>query len=111
MDTIQEESSAAVDMTARKKAKEIEVELEMFSANDRIVRKYFQVKTCTITTHISIKISEKKIIFQISCTFVANLMMTCYGLICPASGFLIPQLEDPVTGFGINEEEGSWLGN
>ena len=111
MDTIQEESSAA-DINARKKAKEIEVELETqrFSANDRIVRKYFQVRTCTISRHISILISEK-FMFQISCTFVANLMMTCYGLICPASGFLIPQLEDPVTGFGINKEEGSWLGN
>ena len=38
------------------------------------------------------------------------MMMTCYGLICPASGFLIPQLEDPIIGFGINKEEGSWLG-
>ena len=45
MDTIQEESSAG-DINARKKAKEIEVELETqrFSANDRIVRKYFQVR-------------------------------------------------------------------
>ena len=45
-----------------------------------------------------------------SCAFVANLMMTCYGLICPASGFLIPQLEDPDIGFSITKEEGSWLG-
>ena len=48
MDTIQEESSAG-DINARKKAKEIEVELETqrFSANDRIVRKYFQVMSHT----------------------------------------------------------------
>jgi hypothetical protein len=37
-------------------------------------------------------------------------MMACYGLIIPSSGFLIPQLEDPDIGFGINTEEGSWLG-
>ena len=44
MDTIQEDT---VYMNSRKKAKEIEVELEtqLFSDNDRIVRKYFQVRT------------------------------------------------------------------
>ena len=58
MDTIQEDT---VYMNSRKKAKEIEVELEtqLFSDNDRIVRKYFQVRTCTISRHISILISEK----------------------------------------------------
>ena len=45
-----------------------------------------------------------------SCALGANLMMACYGLTVPASGFLIPQLEDSVIGFGINKEEGSWLG-
>ena len=34
----------------------------------------------------------------------------CYGLVRPASGFLIPQLEDPEIGFGIDKEQGSWLG-
>ena len=55
MDTIQEDT---VYMNSRKKAKEIEVELEtqLFSDNDRIVRKYFQVRTCTISRHISILI-------------------------------------------------------
>ena len=50
MDTIQEESSAG-DINARKKAKEIQVELETqrFSANDRIVRKYFQVMSHTFS--------------------------------------------------------------
>lgn len=47
---------------------------------------------------------------QIACAFAANLMMTCYGLVVPASAFMIPQLEDPVTGFGITIDEGSWLG-
>ena len=37
-------------------------------------------------------------------------MMACYGLVVPSSGFLIPQLEDPDTGFGIDKEEGSWFG-
>ena len=45
-----------------------------------------------------------------SCALGANLMMACYGLTVPASGFLIPQLEDSGIGFGINKEEGSWLG-
>lgn len=36
-------------------------------------------------------------------------MMTAYGLVVPASGFLIPQLEDPINGFGISIDEGSWL--
>ena len=38
------------------------------------------------------------------------MMMMCYGLVRPASGFLIPQLEDPEIGFGIDKEQGSWLG-
>ena len=41
--------------------------------------------------------------------FGANLMMTCYGIVFSASGFMIPQLEDPFTGFGITKEQGSWL--
>ena len=41
----------------------------------------------------------------------ANLMMTCYGLVFSASGFMIPQLEDPVGGFGIDKNDGSWLGD
>ena len=41
--------------------------------------------------------------------FVANLLFACYGLTCSASGFIIPQLEDPVTGFGISKEDGSWI--
>ena len=45
-----------------------------------------------------------------ACAFGANLMMTCYGLVVPSSGFMIPQLEDPDSGFGISVEEGSWLG-
>ena len=36
--------------------------------------------------------------------------MFCYGLIIPASGFLLPQLERTDVGFGISKEEGSWLG-
>ena len=47
---------------------------------------------------------------QIGCALVANLMMGCYGLICPASSFLIPQLEDKDSGFGINQDQVSWLG-
>ena len=48
MDTIQEDT---VYMNSRKKAKEIEVELEtqLFSDNDRIVRKYFQVMSHTFS--------------------------------------------------------------
>ena len=42
--------------------------------------------------------------------FGANLMMTCYGFVFSASGFLIPQLEDQKIGFGISKEAGSWLG-
>ena len=41
--------------------------------------------------------------------FGANLMMTCYGIVFSASGFMIPQLEDPIAGFGITKEQGSWL--
>ena len=41
--------------------------------------------------------------------FGANLMMTCYGIVFSASGFMIPQLEDPITGFGITKDQGSWL--
>lgn len=35
--------------------------------------------------------------------------MTAYGLVASCSSFLIPQLEDPVNGFGITLDEGSWL--
>ena len=45
-----------------------------------------------------------------ACAFGANLMMTCYGLVVPASAFMIPQLEHPDSGFGISLDEGSWLG-
>lgn len=38
------------------------------------------------------------------------MMMMSYGLVTPASGFLIPQLEDSNIGFGINKDQGSWLG-
>ena len=112
MDTIYEEGHP--DLEAKKKAKEneiaiVEVEYQVYYGNDKIVRKYFQVwhfdKDITISVMINSFLS-----MQISCAFVANMMMTCYGLICPASGFLIPQLEDPIIGFGINKEEGSWLG-
>ena len=48
---------------------------------------------------------------QIGCALVANLMMGCYGLVCPASSFLIPQLEDKDSGFGIDQDQVSWLGN
>ena len=41
--------------------------------------------------------------------FGANLMMTCYGIVFSASGFMIPQLENPITGFGITKDQGSWL--
>ena len=44
-----------------------------------------------------------------ACALGANMMMLCYGLSYPSSGFLIPQLEDPQIGFGISVEEGSWL--
>ena len=50
MDTIEEEFPKDID--AKKRAKEIEVieiewENEIYSENDRIVRKYFQVHTFT----------------------------------------------------------------
>ena len=44
-----------------------------------------------------------------ACALGANMMMLCYGLVVPSSGFLIPQLEDSQIGFGISMEEGSWL--
>lgn len=47
---------------------------------------------------------------QIGCALVANIMMGCYGLVLPASSFLIPQLEDKDSGFGINQDQVSWLG-
>ena len=37
-------------------------------------------------------------------------MNTCYGLVFCASGFMLPQLEDPEVGFGIDKEQGSWFG-
>ena len=36
--------------------------------------------------------------------------MCAMGLTNGTSGFLIPKLEDSVTGFGISLEQGSWLG-
>ena len=45
-----------------------------------------------------------------ACAFGANLMMTCYGLVVPASAFMIPQMEDSESDFGISLDEGSWLG-
>ena len=44
------------------------------------------------------------------CAFGANLMYVCHGMVFSASGFLITRLEDPVDGFGIDVEEGSWVG-
>ena len=40
----------------------------------------------------------------------ANLLMSAMGLTFGTSGFLIPKLENPLTGFGISLEQGSWLG-
>ena len=37
-------------------------------------------------------------------------MNTCYGMVYCASGFMLPQLEDPKEGFGISKEDGSWFG-
>ena len=37
-------------------------------------------------------------------------MNTCYGMVYCASGFMLPQLEDPKVGFGISKEDGSWFG-
>ena len=37
-------------------------------------------------------------------------MYVCHGMIFAASGFLIPKLEDPIEGFGISVDEGSWVG-
>ena len=45
-----------------------------------------------------------------ACAFGANLMMNCYGLVVPASAFMIPQMEDSESDFGISLDEGSWLG-
>ena len=55
MDTIEEEFPKDID--AKKRAKEIEVieiewENEIYSENDRIVRKYFQVHLLTLTYYI-----------------------------------------------------------
>ena len=47
---------------------------------------------------------------QMVCAFGANLMYVCHGMIFAASGFLIPKLEDPIEGFGISVDEGSWVG-
>ena len=38
-------------------------------------------------------------------------MYVCTGLIFATSGYLIPQLKDSYTGFGISDEDGSWVGN
>ena len=42
--------------------------------------------------------------------FAANMVMMCYGMVFSTSGFMLPQLEDPTIGFGIDEEQGSWFG-
>ena len=47
--------------------------------------------------------------FEVLCAFGANLMLCCAGFTSSASGFLIPQLEDPILGFGITTDEGSWM--
>ena len=44
------------------------------------------------------------------CAFGANLMYICVGMIYATSGFLITRLQDPKEGFGISEDEGSWVG-
>ena len=36
-------------------------------------------------------------------------MLVCAGISFSASGFLIPQLEDPAVGFGITSDDGSWI--
>ena len=36
-------------------------------------------------------------------------MLVCVGISSSASGFLIPQLEDPTVGFGITTDDGSWI--
>ena len=38
-------------------------------------------------------------------------MYVSTGLIFAASGYLIPQLQNTQTGFGISIAEGSWVGN
>ena len=40
----------------------------------------------------------------------ANLLMVGMGMAFASSGFLIPRLENPDSGFGISLEQGSWLG-
>ncbi len=60
-----------------------------YAENDRVVRKHF----------------------QLFCALGANFLLFCFGLIFPQSGFLLPQLQDPVHGFGIDQEQGSWFGN
>ena len=52
----------------------------------------------------------KKDQIQIFSAFGANLMYVCTGLIFATSGYLIPQLEDNDTGFGISAADGSWVG-
>lgn len=79
----------------------------VYADNDRVVKQYFQVGKSFLVRRFCSKLRSFP---KMACAFGANLMMTCYGLICPASGFLLPQLEDPIIGFGINKEEGSWLG-
>jgi hypothetical protein len=40
----------------------------------------------------------------------ANLLMVGMGMAFASSGFLIPRLENPDSGFGMSLEQGSWLG-
>ena len=53
---------------------------------------------------------NKHLEFQIICAIGANLMYICVGMMYATSGFLITRLQDPNKGFGISEDEGSWVG-
>ena len=78
-------------MSRKKEIEVVEVQWEQSTfhpENDRVVRKYHQFFYC----------------------FGANLLLFCFGVIFPQSGFLLPQLEDPDIGFGIDKNQGSWFG-
>ena len=81
------DSKDCVEIVSKTLTNEKEEE-SFYSKDDRVVRKRF----------------------QIFCALGANLMLFCFGLIFPQSGFILPQLEDPDTGFGIDKEQGSWFG-
>ena len=76
----------------------------------KVVRQYFQVRKFHSIRKFSIKKLYEIIGLQMICAFGANLMYVCHGMIFAASGFLIPKLEDPIEGFGISVNEGSWVG-